>query len=140
MVNKNTELKKKVIKPKTILVVEDEVPLQDAIKLKMKRKGLNYIPATTAEAALLILEKEKPDLIWLDLLMPGMGGFALLEILRQNPAYRDLPVVIVSVSASPEKIRRAFELNVVDYLVKSHYKLEDILNRVDSFTSKNDNV
>jgi len=136
MVNKNTELKKKVIKPKTILVVEDEAPLQDAIKLKMSREGLNYLPATTAEMALTILEKEKPDLIWLDLLMPGMGGFAFLEILRKNPAYRDLPVVIVSVSASPEKIRRAFELNVVDYLVKSHYKLEDIIKRVDNFTSK----
>lgn len=136
MANEKKEANKKDAKPKTILVVEDEAPLQDAIRLKMKRNGLNYIPATTAEMALSILEKQRPDLIWLDLLMPGMGGFAFLEILRKNPAYRDLPVVIVSVSASPEKIRRAFELNVVDYLVKSHYKLEDILKRVDSFTSK----
>lgn len=121
---------------KTVLVVEDEAPLQDAIKLKMQREGFHYLSAVTAEDALVILEKEKPDLIWLDLLMPGMGGFAFLELLRQNPKYRDLPVVIVSVSASPEKIRRAFELNVVDYLVKSHYKLEDIIKRIDTFTSK----
>ena len=127
---------KKEAPRKTVLVVEDEAPLQDAIKLKMQREGFHYLSAVTAEDALVILEKEKPDLIWLDLLMPGMGGFAFLELLRQNPKYRDLPVVIVSVSASPEKIRRAFELNVVDYLVKSHYKLEDIIKRIDTFTSK----
>lgn len=130
------EIKKKGSAPKTILVVEDEAPLQDAIKLKLQKEKLRYLPATTAEDALVILDKEKPDLIWLDLLMPGMGGFAFLEKLRQNAAWRDLPVVIVSVSASPEKIRRAFELNVVDYLVKSHYKLEDIVKRIQSFTGK----
>ena len=138
MTSGTKEPKKKTAATKTILVVEDEVPLQDAIKLKMQREGFRYLPAVTAEEALVILEQDKPDLIWLDLLMPGMGGFAFLELLRQNPAYRNLPVVIVSVSASPEKIRRAFELNVVDYLVKSHYKLDDIIKRIGSFTSKKD--
>ncbi|MFA5109173.1 MAG: response regulator [Patescibacteria group bacterium] len=131
-----SEIKKKIPVKKTILVVEDEAPLQDAIKLKLQRERFRYLPATTAEEALTILEKEKPDLIWLDLLMPGMGGFAFLEKIRQNPAYRDLPVVIVSVSASPEKIRRAFELNVFDYLVKSHYKLDDIIKRIRGFIVK----
>ncbi|MFA5000594.1 MAG: response regulator [Patescibacteria group bacterium] len=119
----------------TVLVVEDEAPLQDAIKLKLRREKINFLSAVTAEDALEILKTNKPDLIWLDLLMPGMGGFAFLEKLRKDPVYRNLPVVIVSVSASPEKIRRAFELNVVDYLVKSHYKLDDIIARIRSFSA-----
>lgn len=131
------EIKKKGSAKKTILVVEDEAPLQDAIKLKLEREKFRYLSATSAEEAFPILEKEMPDLIWLDLLMPGMGGFAFLEKLRENISWRDLPVVIVSVSASPEKIRRAFELNVVDYLVKSHYKLDDIVKKIRGFINKN---
>src|SRR5438105_15814496 len=85
---------------KTILVIEDEVALQDAISVKMKKEGFRYLPAFKAEDGLVILEKEKPDIIWLDLLMPGMGGFAFLQKIRQTPEFKDIPVVIVSVSAS----------------------------------------
>ena len=124
--------------PRKILVIEDEVPLQDAIKIKLDKEGFRCISAMSAEEGLLILEKEQPNLIWLDLLMPGMGGFAFLEKLRQTPSWRDIPVIIVSVSASPEKIRRAFELNVVDYLVKSQYKLDDIVERMKTFLKDNE--
>lgn len=117
---------------KTILVVEDEVALQEAIRTKMEKEGVSYMAASTAEEALVKIQEKIPDLIWLDLLMPGMGGFALLQKLRDTPDYKAIPVVIVSVSASAEKIRRAFELNVVDYLVKSQYKLEDIVNKMKS--------
>ena len=118
---------------KTILVVEDEAALQDAIKVKLQKEGFNYVSATSGEEALILLEKQKPDVIWLDLLMPGMGGFAFLEKLRSTEVYKNLPVYVVSVSAGPEKIRRAFELNVVDYIVKSQYKLEDIVGKMKTF-------
>lgn len=120
----------------SILVVEDEEPLQDAIKIKLEKEGLRCFSALTAEEGLVILEKQKPDLIWLDLLLPGMGGFEFLEQLRKKPSFRDILVVIVSVSASPEKIRRAFELNVVDYLIKSQYQLTDIVKRMKTFLYK----
>lgn len=120
-------------KDKMVLVVEDEPPLQDAIQTKLKTLGINHMAAFSGEDAWMIISKQRPDIIWLDLLMPGMGGFAFLEKLRHDPDLKNIPVVIVSVSGSPEKIRRAFELNVVDFLVKSQYRLEDIIKRVTSF-------
>lgn len=120
-------------KNKLVLVVEDEPPLQDAIQTKLKTLGVKHMAAFNAEEALLMISKQRPDIIWLDLLMPGMGGFAFLEKLRHDPDFKNIPVVVVSVSGSPEKIRRAFELNVVDFLVKSQYRLEDIIKRVTSF-------
>ena len=116
---------------KTILVVEDEAPLQEAISFQLEKSDVRVLAASSAEEALKILEGgDGPALIWLDLLMPGMGGFAFLEKLRASEKFRDVPVAIVSVSASQEKIRRAFELNVVDYLVKSQYKISDLADRV----------
>lgn len=124
--------KKKPI-PKTILAVEDEKALQDAIKIKLEKEGFRCLSALNGEEGLSILKKEKPDMIWLDLLLPGMGGFAFLEQVRSDPSLRDIPVLVVSVSASPEKIRKSFELNVLDYLVKSQYQLGDIVNRIKGF-------
>ncbi len=121
---------------KTILVVEDEESLQLAIKTKLKASPYKYVSARTAEEAIELLNGGlKPDLIWLDLLMPGMGGLAFLEKIRTNKEWSALPVVIVSVSAGAEKIRHAFELNVVDYIVKSQYRLEDIISKINGFIS-----
>lgn len=119
-----------------VLLIEDEPALQEAVKLKLERAGLRCAAMTTAEEGLLFLSKEKPDLIWLDLLLPGMGGFAFLQRLRENLEWKNIPVMIVSVSAGPEKIHRAFELNVVDYVVKSQYKLADIVGRVQKFLAE----
>lgn len=119
------------VSQKMILVVEDEAPLQEAISFQLEKLGVRVLGALNAEEALTILESgERPALIWLDLLLPGMGGFAFLEKLRSSEKFRDMPVAIVSVSASQEKIRRAFELNVVDYLVKSQYKISDLADRI----------
>lgn len=121
---------------KKILVIEDEPALREAINIKLENEGFCCLLASSAEEGLKILEQEKPDLVWLDLLMPGMGGFAFLEKIRKQKKWKDLIVVIVSVSASSEKIRRAFELNVADYLVKSQFQLGDIVKRINTFLKK----
>lgn len=118
---------------KTILVVEDEIALREAVVMKLKKAGYDVIEASSGEHALEVLKDRKPDLIWSDLLMPGMGGFVMLEHIRKDQNLKDIPVMIVSVSASPEKIQRAFQLNIVDYVVKSQYTLEDIAAKVARF-------
>lgn len=123
-------------KQKIILVVEDEEPLQEAIRTKLNASGkYHVVGAASAEEALNVLTTGKilPDLIWLDLLLPGMGGFQFLQNLRSTPQWKNLPVIVVSVSGSPEKIQRAFELNVIDYIVKSQYRLEDLVKKVEDF-------
>lgn len=116
---------------KTILIVEDEEALQEAIQTKLTAQGkYRVLSAMSAEEALGILAKDTPDLVWLDLLLPGMGGFQFLSNLRSTPQWKNLPVMVVSVSGTPEKIQRAFELNVIDYIVKSQYRLEDIIKKV----------
>lgn len=116
----------------TILVVEDEPSLNKAITLKLKRKGKKVISVGSAEEALTVLEKgeQKVDFIWLDLLLPGMNGLEFLKQIRQRPDLKDHRVAIVSVSSGPETKAEAGKLGVVDFIVKSDHKLDDLTDQV----------
>lgn len=117
-------------KLKTILVIEDERPLNAAIKMKLESRGFRVFTALLAEEGFEILKKENIDLVWLDLRLPKMSGLEFLELLRNDPALKDKKVVVVSVSASEESERRARELGIEDYIIKSGFKFEDIIQRV----------
>jgi CheY-like chemotaxis protein len=115
---------------KTVLVVEDELALQEAAKLKLEKMGVSVLTASSGEEALEILKTTKPALLWLDLLLPGMNGLEVLRTVRADPRLTATPAIIVSVSGGEEKIRQAFSMNVVDYIVKSQYPIESIVKRV----------
>lgn len=119
--------------PKTILVVEDEKNLLEAIKRKLEKENVNVLTAETGEEALAMLEKQKPDLVWLDILLPGINGLEVLRNIRNNPLLKDLKAVAVSVSGGNDNIKEARALNVADYIVKSDNTLESIIRRVLSY-------
>lgn len=117
---------------KTVLVVEDEVALNNAIKMKLEKRGYNVFSVVTAEEAIPILEKNNIDFIWLDILLPGMTGLEFLGIIRKEPLLKDKKVAIVSVSGSYGVRETAKKLGAVDYIVKSEYKLDDIIDKLAS--------
>ncbi len=119
-----------------ILVVEDDAQLQHAIKFKLEKEGFGVIAVSSGEEALQVLESQKSVLIWLDLLLPGMGGWRFLEMIRQNPKYKKLPVIIVSVLSDKGRITKAFELNVIDYIVKSENDLRYAVGKIKQYYEK----
>jgi CheY-like chemotaxis protein len=121
---------------KSILVIEDEPALQEAIKMKLEKDGVKVTAFSTAEEAGEFLKKEKPDLVWLDILLPGMNGLEFLKVIRENFSLKNLPVVVVSVSSSPEKIKKAFDMNIADFIVKSDGDLNSIIKRVEGHLDK----
>ena len=116
--------------PKTILVIEDDKSLSRIIILKLKDFGYKVLASEDAEGAFEILQKNKPDLIWLDIYLPGMNGLEFLEHLRKNPETKDIKVVIVSVSGSNKKMELAEKFNVSDYFVKSNYRIDELVGLV----------
>lgn len=118
---------------KTILLIEDEQALNKAIKLKLEKRGYKVLAFTKAENAIEFLKKGKPDFIWLDYLLPGMNGFEFLTELKKNDEWKNIPVVMVSVSGSIDTIEKAFSLGVNDYIVKSQFNLNIIINKVEAF-------
>ncbi len=117
-------------KKKEILLVEDEPALQEAIKIKMEKEGIDVHVFDSGEKGLEFLKEKKPDLVWLDILLPGINGLEVLKRIREDEKTKDLPVVIVSVSAGQERIKQAFSYNVVDYIVKSEYTIDSIVQKV----------
>lgn len=115
---------------KKILIVEDESALSGAISEKLKHNKFKVLVAADGRAGLILAEKEKPDLILLDLLMPVMDGLSMLKELRANEWGQHIPVIIMTNFSDMDKTAAALEYGVHDYLVKSDWKLEDIVKKV----------
>ncbi|HCI05255.1 MAG: hypothetical protein UX26_C0002G0006 [Parcubacteria group bacterium GW2011_GWC1_45_9] len=115
---------------KTVLVIEDEPSLQEALKLKLGKAGVEVFTASSGEEALEVLKTLRPTLVSLDLLLPKINGLEVLRQIRQNPETANLPVIVVSVSGGNEKLRQAFSFNVVDYIIKSEYTIEEIVKKL----------
>jgi DNA-binding response OmpR family regulator len=112
------------------MVVEDEPSLLEAIVFKLRQRNIEVVSAQTGEDALSLLKDDPPSLVWLDVLLPGINGLTVLQSIRSDKSTYDIPVVMVSVSASPAKIAQAKELGAIDYIVKSDHKIDTIIDRV----------
>jgi len=121
---------------KIVLLIEDEPALQEAVKMKLEKEGVEVLVAGTGEKGLQILGEKKPNLVWLDVLLPGINGLEVLRRIREDEKSKDLPVVIVSVSSGEGKIKQAFTMNIIDYIIKSEYTLDNIVKKVKDILSQ----
>lgn len=99
-----------------VLIVDDEVEVVEFFKNFLKRKGIKPLTATEAKSALEIFATENPELVLLDVKMPGEDGFYILEQIRQNSA--QTKIIMITAKDDKESISRAKKFGVVDYLVK----------------------
>jgi CheY-like chemotaxis protein len=113
-------------KPQKILIVEDESPLANAVDLKLTSAGFSVTRADDGAKAVEIVTVTDFDVILLDLLLPNMDGFEVLEKVKQIKPY--IKVIITSNLSQDEDKQRAKNLGADDYLVKSDIQLVDIVN------------
>lgn len=114
-----------------ILVVDDQQANLQVVSTLLSRHGYDVATAQHGEAALELLAAQPPDLVLLDMLMPGMDGFELLEEIRRDPALAQVPVVFLTVAQDRDLLLRAFESGAVDYVTKP-FMPEELLARVDA--------
>ncbi|MBL8164823.1 MAG: response regulator [Anaerolineae bacterium] len=104
---------------KRILVVEDEPDIQEMIHTMLQRVGWETVAALDVPQAVNVLRtKPLPDVVLLDLMLPGIDGFELLRQMRAKPVFDNLPVIIVSALADPESIRKGLDLGADRYVTK----------------------
>lgn len=103
---------------KRILVVDDEVGALTLIGIMLDRGGFEVIKAQNASQALSYLEKDEPDLIVLDIMMPGMNGIELCKVIRTMRRFIDTPILILSTRSDSESVMQGMEAGATDYLPK----------------------
>jgi len=115
---------------KKVLIVEDEASLLRVLADKFRREGFEVFTATDGHDGLTKASKNKPDIIVLDIVMPSMDGLEMLKKLRENKWGNHTPVLILSNLSDPEQINEATGRGMVQYLVKSNWGLDDVVEKV----------
>lgn len=113
-----------------ILIVEDDVFLRQLLVEKFKKEGYIVREASDGREALQYIAENPPHIVILDLLMPEVDGFQVLEKLRADARTKDLPVVILSNLGEQEHVNRVKALGADDYLIKAHLFLDEIVEKV----------
>ena len=115
---------------KTILVVEDEISLLNALRDKLTREHFAVLEAKNGEEGLEVALREHPDLILLDIVMPKMDGMTVLRKLREDLWGKSAKVIILTNLSDKEKMAEALEQKLHKYLVKSDWKIEEVVAKV----------
>ncbi len=115
---------------KTVFIVEDDIFLIKAYQIKFGNEGFNVMVAADGKEALSYLDKEPADIVLLDLMLPGMSGFDVLQAIRSNPKWSKVPVIILSNLGQQQDIDKGKALGANDYIIKTNIKISDIVGKV----------
>lgn len=110
--------------PKKILAVDDEKHIVRLVQVNLERAGYEVVTANDGKEALQKVQEENPDLVVLDVMMPYMDGFEVLQNLRRNPSTRDIPVIMLTAKAQDADVFRGWQSGVDCYLTKPFNPME----------------
>jgi twitching motility two-component system response regulator PilH len=114
-----------------VLLVEDDPFVSKAYAMFITRSGFLVDVALNAVEARKRLAQNRPDIILLDIIMPGINGFEFLEELKKKSKHKDVPVIMISNLCEESDITRCKRLGAADYVVKSNMFLRDVIDKID---------
>jgi len=117
----------------SILVVEDDRFLRDLLVRKLETEGFRVLTAVEGKEALKKIKEELPQLVLLDLVLPGIDGFEVLRQAKEDPQTNKIPVIILSNLGQKEEVEKGLQLGADDYLIKAHLTPEEIVKKVKTF-------
>lgn len=115
---------------KKILIIEDEDLLINLLQRKLTDAGYEVFLARNGQEGMALMRQNIPDIILLDIIMPKMGGFEVLEERAKEDALKNIPVVVISNSGQPVELDRAKKLGAKDWLIKTDFDPQEVLDKV----------
>lgn len=117
---------------KTVFITEDDDFLRSLTAKRLEKEGFKVSVAVDGESAINTLTTFKPDVVLLDLLLPGVDGFEVLKKIKSTEGLKQIPVIIFSNLGQKEDIERAKSLGAEDFLVKANFTLDDVVAKINS--------
>ena len=121
---------------KKILIVEDDNFVAEVYSTKLLEMGHEVTIAQNGEEGLNALKENEPDLILLDIIMPVMGGIEMLQELKKNEKWKNIPVILLTNVGEKDSIQKVQNLGVQDYLIKSHFTPAEVIEKIDAVLGK----
>jgi two-component system, OmpR family, response regulator VicR len=123
-----------------ILLVEDDPMVVRMYERKLSMDGFELDLAYNGEDGLAALERKRPDIVLLDIMMPKLSGLDMLKAVKADPQYKNLPVVILTnLGDREEDVQMCKELGAADYWVKVNLRLDELTGKIDKILSANAN-
>lgn len=116
--------------PIHVLLVEDDVFLANIYKTKFEMEKFKITMVDNGEAGLEEAKKKKPDIILLDILLPKLDGFAVLEKLKADNELKKIPIILLTNLGQKDDVEKGLELGAADYLIKAHFKPSEVVEKV----------
>ena len=118
---------------KKVLIIEDDNFIASLMIEGLKKSGFDFDVdlAFNGEEGLKKIEEKIPDLILLDIILPGIGGFEILEKLKNEEKTKQIPVIIVSNLGSQDEIQKGLKLGAISYFIKAHILPDELAREVD---------
>jgi len=116
---------------KKILIIEDDQFLRDLIEHKLIRTGYQVLNTNDGAEGLKMINEEKPALVLLDILLPSMSGWEILEKIKADPAINKIPVLILTNLGEKEDLERGLKMGADDYIIKAHFTPNEIIDKIE---------
>lgn len=116
------------MKNKKILLIEDETNFANPVKIILERNKFDVVIAKDGEIGLEMSISENPDLILLDIFLPKINGFEILEKLKNNNSTKQIPVIILSNLSREDEIRKGVELGAINHFIKIQTSASEIID------------
>lgn len=120
---------------KNILIIEDDEFLRSLAAKRLEKDGYEVKAAADGDSGLKMATESAPDIILLDLLLPGMGGYEVLEKLRGESGTKTVPIIVFSNLGQKEDVEKAKELGANDFLIKANFTLDDVVEKIKQYIS-----
>lgn len=119
-----------------ILLVEDDEFLRDICKRKLEIEGFNVSVAVDGMQALKKIEEDNPQMILLDVILPGLDGFEILKTLKANPERARIPVIMLTNLGQTSEVEKGLSLGADEYIVKAHFTIGEIIEKIKTVMKK----
>lgn len=118
---------------KNILIIEDDEFLRSLAAKRLEKDGYKVLAAIDGDSGLKMAGEEAPDIILLDLLLPGTSGYEVLEKLRATENTKNTPVIVFSNLGQKEDVEKAKSLGANDFLIKANFTLDDVVTKIQEY-------